>query len=204
MCVHAPDMRRRLSIPAIGGATAFFAGADPPCKSKFTFPKLLKFPANSSPPGETGGRQPGRQGRRRFRHPRPLGAPGGARWAAARHGRPDRPDGTVDLVCDPGMEIPLELENRTLTLAELLEALQYKRSWSEMKGKSQGRLKIAAGDIVQNRTTSYCRDGLRPFRKMPRRGGRPTTKSRKPRRASPTVIRLYRRHCLAVMQEGLP
>ena len=45
-------------------------------------------------------------------------------------------DGTVDLVCDPGMEIPLELENRTLTLSELLEALQYKRSWSDMKGKS--------------------------------------------------------------------
>ena len=44
-------------------------------------------------------------------------------------------NGTVDLVCDPGMEIPLELENRTLTLAELLEALQYKRSWNEMKGK---------------------------------------------------------------------
>jgi hypothetical protein len=43
-------------------------------------------------------------------------------------------DGTVDLVCDPGMEIPLELENRTLTLSELLEALQFKRSWSEMKG----------------------------------------------------------------------
>ena len=44
-------------------------------------------------------------------------------------------DGTVDLVCDPGMEIPLELENRTLTLAELLEALQYKKSWSEVNGK---------------------------------------------------------------------
>ena len=39
-------------------------------------------------------------------------------------------DGTVDLVCDPGMEIPLELENRTLSLSELLEALQYKRSLS--------------------------------------------------------------------------
>ena len=36
-------------------------------------------------------------------------------------------DGTVDLVCDPGVEIPLELDNRTLTLAELLEALQLKR-----------------------------------------------------------------------------
>ena len=33
-------------------------------------------------------------------------------------------DGTVDLVCDPGMEIPLEVENRTLSLAELLDALQ--------------------------------------------------------------------------------
>jgi len=42
-------------------------------------------------------------------------------------------DGTVDLVCDPGMEIPLELDNRTLTLTELLEALHYKRNWSDMK-----------------------------------------------------------------------
>jgi hypothetical protein len=42
-------------------------------------------------------------------------------------------DGTVDLVCDPGMEIPLELENRTLTLTELLEALHYKRNWGEMR-----------------------------------------------------------------------
>jgi hypothetical protein len=42
-------------------------------------------------------------------------------------------DGTVDMVCDPGMEIPLELENKTLSLTELLEALQYKRSWGEVK-----------------------------------------------------------------------
>jgi hypothetical protein len=42
-------------------------------------------------------------------------------------------DGTVDLVCDPGVEIPLELENKTLSLSELLEALQYKRSWSDVK-----------------------------------------------------------------------
>ena len=41
------------------------------------------------------------------------------------------PDGTVDLVCDPGMEIPLELDNRTLSLAELLDALQYKRNWGD-------------------------------------------------------------------------
>jgi hypothetical protein len=42
-------------------------------------------------------------------------------------------DGTVDLVCDPGMEIPLELENKTLTLTELLSALQFKRAWGEVK-----------------------------------------------------------------------
>jgi len=42
-------------------------------------------------------------------------------------------DGTVDLVCDPGMEIPLELENRTLSLAELLDALQYKRTLPEVR-----------------------------------------------------------------------
>ncbi len=42
-------------------------------------------------------------------------------------------DGTVDLVCDPGMEIPLELENRTLTLNELLDALQVKRGWGDVK-----------------------------------------------------------------------
>lgn len=42
-------------------------------------------------------------------------------------------DGSVDLVCDPGSEIPLELENKTLTLAALVEALQYKRSWSDVK-----------------------------------------------------------------------
>jgi hypothetical protein len=36
------------------------------------------------------------------------------------------PDGTVDLVCDPGMETALVLENQTVTLPELLEALQEK------------------------------------------------------------------------------
>ena len=46
-------------------------------------------------------------------------------------------DGTVDLVCDPGTEIPLELENKTLTLTELLEALQYKRAWTEVKPPSE-------------------------------------------------------------------
>jgi hypothetical protein len=36
-------------------------------------------------------------------------------------------EGTVDLVCDPGSEIPLELDEETLTLRELLEALQVKQ-----------------------------------------------------------------------------
>ena len=42
-------------------------------------------------------------------------------------------DGTVDLVCDPGIEMPVEVENKTLSLSELLEVLEYKRSWSEVK-----------------------------------------------------------------------
>ncbi len=46
-------------------------------------------------------------------------------------------DGTVDLVCDPGMEIPLEVENRTLSLAELLEALQYKQTLSDVQAASE-------------------------------------------------------------------
>lgn len=41
-------------------------------------------------------------------------------------------DGSVDLVCDPGAEIPLELDQQTLTLEQLLDALQLRRSWSEV------------------------------------------------------------------------
>ena len=41
-------------------------------------------------------------------------------------------DGTVDMVCDPGAEIPLELDGQTLTLRELLETLHYKQHWGEM------------------------------------------------------------------------
>jgi hypothetical protein len=40
-------------------------------------------------------------------------------------------DGTVDMVCDPGAEIPLELEGQTLTLRELFEALQCRHNWGE-------------------------------------------------------------------------
>jgi hypothetical protein len=46
-------------------------------------------------------------------------------------------DGTVDLVCDPGVEIPLEFENRTLSLAELLDALQCKRNWADVQAASE-------------------------------------------------------------------
>jgi len=41
-------------------------------------------------------------------------------------------DGTVDMVCDPAMEIPLELDGKTLTLAELLDALQGAHPVGEM------------------------------------------------------------------------
>ena len=41
-------------------------------------------------------------------------------------------DGTVDMVCDPGAEMPLELDGQTLTLLELLEALQYRQNWGGM------------------------------------------------------------------------
>jgi hypothetical protein len=46
-------------------------------------------------------------------------------------------DGTVDVVCDPGTEIPLELENRTISLAELLDALQYKRNLADAPGAAE-------------------------------------------------------------------
>ena len=42
-------------------------------------------------------------------------------------------DGTVDIVCDPGTEIPLEFENRVVSLAELLESLQYKRNLADVQ-----------------------------------------------------------------------
>ncbi len=40
-------------------------------------------------------------------------------------------DGTVDLVCDPAMEVPLELDSRTLSLAQMLEVLHRKPTWGE-------------------------------------------------------------------------
>ena len=46
-------------------------------------------------------------------------------------------DGTVDLVCDPGMEIPLEFDQRTLSISELLDALQYKQSWPDVQAANE-------------------------------------------------------------------
>ena len=46
-------------------------------------------------------------------------------------------DGTVDIVCDPATEVPLELDGRTLTLAQLLEVLHRKRPWVETGRSSE-------------------------------------------------------------------
>jgi len=42
-------------------------------------------------------------------------------------------NGTVDLVCDPDGEIPLEIENRVLTLNQLADALQSQKPAFENK-----------------------------------------------------------------------
>jgi hypothetical protein len=39
-----------------------------------------------------------------------------------------REDGSVDVVCDPHHEMPLEVENRPLSLTELLSAMANKRN----------------------------------------------------------------------------
>jgi len=47
-------------------------------------------------------------------------------------------DGSVDLFCDPGGEIPLEIDDRNLTLQELYQAMQAKLPGWE--GKSVERI----------------------------------------------------------------
>ncbi len=42
-------------------------------------------------------------------------------------------DGSVDLFCDPGGEVPLEIDNRNLTLQELYQAMQAKLPGWESK-----------------------------------------------------------------------
>ena len=44
-------------------------------------------------------------------------------------------DGTVDLVCDPGAEVPLELQNQTLSLGQLLDTLEHHHAWRETDPK---------------------------------------------------------------------
>lgn len=42
-------------------------------------------------------------------------------------------DGRVDLFCDPGGEMPLEIEKRTVTMGELLETLQRQGTGAQSK-----------------------------------------------------------------------
>ena len=44
------------------------------------------------------------------------------------------PDGTVDLYCDPCQETPLEIENKTVSLSDLVQALHFKRPWVNNNG----------------------------------------------------------------------
>jgi hypothetical protein len=138
MSAHAPDMRRRLSIPAIEGATENFCRSQPTMQVKIYVPKIIEIPSEFLPAlakraADSLGDKAQEVSATRGHLVRQAVQDGLLREMDDLIGQ----DGTVDLVCDPGMEIPLELENRTLTLSELLEALQYKRSWSEMKGKSE-------------------------------------------------------------------
>lgn len=48
-------------------------------------------------------------------------------------------DGVIDLFCDPSAEIPLEIENRTLTLSQLLEAMQSKKPLWGNKSENIGQ-----------------------------------------------------------------
>lgn len=50
-------------------------------------------------------------------------------------------DGTVDVICDPGSETPLKIENRTVRLAELGETLQNRRNWSLSKADDAEELR---------------------------------------------------------------
>lgn len=46
-------------------------------------------------------------------------------------------DGSIDTFCDPQGEIPLEIDNRTVSLAELLETLQSKQSGQVVNQKAK-------------------------------------------------------------------
>jgi len=58
-------------------------------------------------------------------------------------------DGSIDVFCDPGSEIPLQFEKRTLKLSELVEALQNKRTLTtdastDSEWVDQARAKVLA------------------------------------------------------------
>ena len=57
-------------------------------------------------------------------------------------------DGSIEVFCDPGSEIPLRIENRTVKLSELVDALQNKRSITteanEGEWVDQARVKVMA------------------------------------------------------------
>ena len=60
-------------------------------------------------------------------------------------------DGEVDLFCDPHSEIPLEIENQTVTLLKLLETLQNRQSGSSDKNEDLGHQR---GEIVPRRVAA--------------------------------------------------
>ena len=50
-------------------------------------------------------------------------------------------EGEVDLFCDPQSEIPLEIENQTVTLVKLLETLQGRQADSNSKHEDLGQIR---------------------------------------------------------------
>ena len=106
---------------------------------KVYVPKLIGISQRVSPRlGQAGRRKLGRPGRRGLGHPRPPRLSQAVQDGLLRDfDHLIGEDGTVDLICDPGMEIPLELENKALSLTELLEALQFKRPWSDADAASK-------------------------------------------------------------------
>ena len=48
-----------------------------------------------------------------------------------------RADGSIDLFCDPSGEIPLEIDDRTMSLSELLQAFQGKQENGGLRNADQ-------------------------------------------------------------------
>jgi hypothetical protein len=61
-------------------------------------------------------------------------------------------DGGVDVFCDPYSEIPLEIDNHTLTLSELLAALNNKRTLGEHRSDEADMSDVVArSNIIPKR-----------------------------------------------------